>query len=68
MRHAHLGEGVTGELVLQAFDLLQAQDVGPALGDEPGDLLDAQADGVDVPGGDAQGHAALLAGGSAHSS
>jgi hypothetical protein len=64
VRQAHGLEGRPGELVLQAFDLLQAQDVGPALGDEAGDLIGAQADRVNVPGGDTKhGISAVPAGG-----
>src|SRR5690606_40463416 len=49
---AHVDEGLTRELVLGAFDLLQAQDVRGVFGDETGDLIDAQADRADVPGDD----------------
>jgi hypothetical protein len=59
MRQAHLFEGGARELIRRAFDLLQHQNVGSPFGDEPGDLIDAQADGVDVPGGEAKGHASL---------
>jgi hypothetical protein len=45
-------EGVVGEKMLGALDLLQAQHVGPLLAEEAKDLLDAQADRIDVPGGD----------------
>jgi len=57
---AHVDEGLTRELVLGAFDLLQAQDVRGVLGDETGDLINAQADRVDVPGDDAKAHASGL--------
>src|SRR4029079_16407310 len=40
------------ELLLAALDLLQAQHVGCVLGKKARDLLDAQADRIDVPGGD----------------
>ena len=55
--HAHVLESAARKLVGGAFDLLQHQDIGRAFGDEAGDLVDAQADGVDVPGGEAKGHA-----------
>ena len=49
VRHAHGLEGLAGELVRLALDFLQAQDVRGLFGDEPGDLIDTQADRVDVP-------------------
>jgi len=62
VRHAHLFEGVARKLVRRAFDLLQQQDVGRAFVDEPRHLVDSQADGVDVPGGEANCHGPALAG------
>ena len=56
VRQAHLDEGLARELALLALDLLQAQHVRRLLGDEAGDLLGAQADGIDVPGGESQTH------------
>jgi hypothetical protein len=56
MRQAHGGEGLPGELGLLTLDLLQAQDVGRLFVDEARDLLGAQADGVDIPGGDTKAH------------
>jgi hypothetical protein len=40
------------ELLLAALDLLQTQHVGPFLLEQAHDLVDAQADRIDVPGGD----------------
>src|SRR5690606_28329442 len=45
-----LGRGVR-ELLFAALDLLEAQHVGRLLFEEAGDLIDAQADGIDVTGG-----------------
>jgi hypothetical protein len=56
VRQAGGDEGLAWKLGLLALDLLQAQHVGPLLVDEAGDLLGAQADGVDVPGGDTEAH------------
>src|SRR5690606_40373150 len=39
------------KLLLAALDLLEAQHVARLLFEEAGDLIDAQADGIDVPGG-----------------
>ncbi len=62
VRQAHLFEGAHRKLVVGAFDFLQQQDVGGALGHIAGDLIDAQANRVDVPGGQAKGHAPAIAG------
>ncbi len=56
MRQAHVDEGVQRELPLAALDLLQAEYVRRLLLDEAGDLLGAQADGIDVPGAEAKAH------------
>jgi hypothetical protein len=47
-------ERLVRELRLLALDLLQAQDVRAVLGKEAYDLIDPQADRVDVPGGDGE--------------
>ncbi len=54
-------ERLAREGVVDAFGLLQADDVGLALG-EPGDRgIDALLDRIDVPGGDAHGLAPYFA-------
>jgi hypothetical protein len=50
MRIAHGPEGVIGEQLVLALDLLQAKDVGLEIIEETFDETDAQANGVDVPG------------------
>ena len=60
MRQAHLLERRARELVGGAFDLLQQQDVRRALGHEPRHLIDAQANRVYVPGGEAKRHGPRL--------
>jgi hypothetical protein len=62
VRQAGGGEGLAWKLALLALDLLQAQDIGRLLVDEAGDLLGAEADGVDVPGGDTKAHGLALEG------
>src|SRR5690348_16663556 len=42
--------------VVRAFRFLETQNIGPRALDEFGDKIDAQADRVDVPGGDGEGH------------
>ncbi len=56
------GKDVGGDLVDRALAFLQAQDVGGFLAHQPGDEVGAQADGIDVPGGDRKGHALLSQG------
>jgi hypothetical protein len=46
------------EAVVRALGLLQAQDVGAALLEKAADLVEAQADGIDVPGRDGELHGA----------
>src|SRR5690606_31502672 len=53
---AKLPEGREGELVLLAFDLLQAQDIRLVADDELLDDGHAQPHRVDVPGGDGECH------------
>src|SRR5699024_3970521 len=50
------------EPVLRALGLLEAQHVRRDLMEEAAHLLDAQADGIDVPGGDGEAHARFLTG------
>jgi hypothetical protein len=45
-----------GEFSFPALDFLQAQDVRVLLAGEPCHLLGAEADRVDVPGGESQAH------------
>jgi len=54
---AHGLEGLARELAVLAFDFLHAQDVGRLFVDEPGGLFGAEADGIDIPGGDTKAHA-----------
>ncbi len=51
-------EALEREPVVRALGLLQAQDIGTHRFDEFGDEIDAEADGIDVPGRDGQFHAA----------
>ena len=44
------------ELLLAALDLLQTQHVGPFLLEQAHDLVDAQADRIDIPGGYGEAH------------
>ena len=46
--------------IVGAFGLLQTQDVGPVLAQEAADLLDAQANGIDVPGRDGEFHGRVV--------
>src|SRR4051812_9344496 len=48
------------EAIVGALRLLQAQDIGRFLLEKAADLLDAQADRVDVRGGDAEVHGARV--------
>src|ERR1051325_4673556 len=56
MRVAEAAEALHRKRVVRAFRLLQADHVRPHGLDEARDQIDAQADGVDVPGGDREGH------------
>jgi hypothetical protein len=47
-----------GGFSLDAFDLLQAEHVGPVRPHYARDEIDPQPDGVDVPGGEAEAHGA----------
>src|SRR4029079_4469739 len=53
---AELPEALRRKSIVWALRLLQAQHVGLRGSQEPGDAIDAQADGIDVPGGDGQRH------------
>ncbi len=61
VRQAHLDEGAGRELSLPTLDLLQTDHVRRLLPDEAGDLLTAEADGVDVPGAEAKAHRITIA-------
>ena len=52
-------EALQRKRIVRAFRLLQADHVGPHRLDVAGDQIDAQADRVDVPGGERQGHFGL---------
>jgi hypothetical protein len=52
MRVAERLERRVRELLLAALDFLQAQHIRPLLLEQAGDLVDPQADRVDVPSGD----------------
>jgi hypothetical protein len=56
VRQTGLNEGRDGELALAALDLLQADHVGRRFAGEAGHLRGAQADGIDVPGGESEAH------------
>ena len=45
-----------GEVLLDAFDLLQAEEIGLVRLDEAADEIEPEPDGVDVPGGEAEAH------------
>ena len=53
-------ECVAREQFVRRFGLLQAQDVGAGLLDQPADEVDPHADRVDVPGDQAHGDRTLL--------
>jgi hypothetical protein len=50
MRVAKLAKAFEREKLVTAFDFLKAQDVGPRLAQEASDEIEAQANGIDVPG------------------
>src|SRR3546814_3637925 len=50
---AELGQTFCRKLGLLALDFLKAQDIRALFGQHPHDLIDAQANRIDVPGGDA---------------
>jgi len=56
VRIARRLEGGAWKLPVPALDLLEAKDVRGLLGEETRHLLCPQAHGVDVPGGESQGH------------
>src|SRR5262245_48684965 len=56
MRKAERAKLEPGELVLDAFDLLEAKDVGLVLLYEAVDEVEPKPDRVDIPGGEAKAH------------
>src|SRR5471032_309005 len=56
MRITKARETLERKGVVRAFGFLQAQHVGSCGFQEFGDQIDAQADGIDIPGGDFEGH------------
>jgi hypothetical protein len=56
VRPAGSGDLLTRKLLVEALDLLQAQDVGLHIAQEAEHQPQAQADGIDVPGSDGDGH------------
>ena len=57
---AQAAETLQRKRIVDAFGLLQAQHVRPHRLDEFGDQVDAQTDGVDVPGGQGDLHGMSL--------
>jgi hypothetical protein len=53
---AELLEALERKRVVRTFGLLQAQDVGLHRLQQVGDQFDAQADGIDIPGGEGETH------------
>jgi hypothetical protein len=56
MRVAHGGDRLRREIGVLDLGLLEAEGVGPMGGEEALEMGQALADGVDVPGGEAEGH------------
>src|SRR5436853_6377117 len=59
VRVAEAAEALHRKRVVRALRLLQADHIRPHRLDESRDQVDAQADGIDVPGGDREGHTRL---------
>ena len=53
---AHGLKGFGRELAILTFDLLQTEDIGSLFGDKARDLVEPQADRIDVPSGDTKAH------------
>src|SRR4029079_16115903 len=53
-------KGLVGEELLAALDLLQAEDIGRVRIEKGADEIDAPAHGIDVPGGDGEGHSGRI--------
>ena len=45
-----------GKVPLDAFDLLQAEEIGPVGSHEAAHEIESESDGVDVPGGETEAH------------
>ena len=56
MVEAERAERQLGEEPVNAFDFLEAENVGPLSAHQAFDEVETQADRVDVPGGEAKSH------------
>jgi len=56
MGQPHGLKGLSGKLAVLTFDFLQTEDIGRLLGDKASDLVEPQADRIDVPSGETKAH------------